>query len=152
MHKILLAALFTLATSACLFSEGAKEEWTTNFEAAKKTAAEKKAPILVDFSGSDWCGWCIKLDKEVFSQKEFKDFAKDNLVLFLADFPRRSSQDEKIKKQNEELMKKYGARGFPTVLLMDAEGLVFARTGYKAGGAASYVKHLKKLIEGWQKK
>jgi len=148
MQKILLATLLCMAVSANLYGN---DGWLTDFEAAKKTAAEKKLPILADFSGSDWCGWCIKLDNEVFSKKEFKDFAKDNLVLFVADFPRASKQDEKTKKQNDELMKKHEVAGFPTVLLMDAEGKVFARTGYERGGVSAYVEHLKKLISGRKK-
>lgn len=149
MQKILLAILLCLAVSINLYSD---DGWLTDFEAAKKTAEEKKLPILADFSGSDWCGWCIKLDSEVFSKKEFKEFAKNNLVLFVADFPRALKQDEKTKKQNAELMKKHEVAGFPTVLLMDAEGKVFARTGYERGGAAAYVEHLKKLISAWKKK
>ena len=148
MQKILLATLLSLALSAKLYSAEANEGWLTDFEAA----AEKKMPILADFSGSDWCGWCIKLKKEVFSQKEFKDFAKENLVLFMADFPRKSKQDEKTMKQNKELMTKYAVRGLPTVLLVDAEGKVLARTGYKPGGAVSYIEHLKKMTADSGKK
>lgn len=123
------------------------ETWLTDFAQAQKTAAEKKLPILVDFSGSDWCGWCIKLDKEVFSQDDFKNYAKDNVVLFLADFPRKTKQADKLKKQNEELAAKYQVEGFPTVLLLDATGKVLARTGYQPGGAAAYVQHLKQLLK-----
>lgn len=120
--------------------------WLTDFEAAKKTAAEKKRPILIDFSGSDWCGWCIKLDKEVFSKKDFKQYAENNLVLFLADFPRRKKQSSAVKKQNQELVQRYGIRGYPTILLLDASGNVLAKTGYQRGGAKAYVKHLQKLL------
>jgi len=151
MQKILLATLLSLVISANLYSEASTGAWLADFEAAKKASAEKKLPILADFSGSDWCGWCIKLDKEVFSQNEFKEFAKGNLVLFMADFPREKKLEEKIRKQNDALMKKYNVEGFPTVLLLDAEGKVLARTGYKPGGAAAYVEHLKKLISGRKK-
>lgn len=151
MQKIFLVAGLILTVGLNVFGQKTEDLWLTDFETAKKTAADKKLPILADFSGSDWCGWCIKLDKEVFSQKEFKEFAKENLVLFLADFPRKKKQDEIIKKQNADLSKKYAIEGFPTVLLMDAEGKVFARTGYERGGAAAYVQHLKKLIAGWKK-
>ncbi|MDD5482326.1 MAG: thioredoxin family protein [Kiritimatiellae bacterium] len=143
MQKILLSIVLAAAFSANL--RGA-DNWLTDFEAAKKTAAERQLPILADFSGSDWCGWCIRLDKEVFSRKEFQEFAKDRLVLFLADFPRNKPQDDAIKKQNAALSKQYGVRGFPTVLLLDAKGKVLARTGYIPGGPGAYVEHLKKLI------
>ena len=120
--------------------------WLEDFEAAKKEATAKKLPILVNFSGSDWCGWCIKLDNEVFSKKEFKEYAATSLVLFLADFPQSKKQVEEIKKQNSKLAADYGVRGFPTILLLDADGKVLARTGYEKGGAVKYVKHLKGLL------
>lgn len=146
MKKIIIAmmAATTILAGARAAEQGGR--WMTDFEAAKQAAAEKKLPIVADFSGSDWCGWCIRLDKEVFSRKEFKDFAKDNAILFLADFPRKKQQNEKTKKQNSDLAIKYKIRGYPTVLLLDAEGKVLAQTGYQEGGAAAYVEHLKKLI------
>jgi protein disulfide-isomerase len=143
MKKIFtLVAVLGLAVSA-LGAEG----WLTDFEEAKKQAAEKDLPILADFSGSDWCGWCIKLDEEVFSEKKFQSYAEDNLVLFLADFPRKTEQAEELKTQNKALGVKYEVRGYPTVLLLDAEGTVLERTGYKPGGAKEYVKHIKELLK-----
>lgn len=121
--------------------------WLIDFEEAKKQAAEKNLPILADFSGSDWCGWCIKLDKEVFSKDEFKAYAKENLILFLADFPSRKKLPADVKAQNDKLAKEYGIRGYPTVLLLDAKGKVLERTGYQKGGAAAYVEHIKGLLK-----
>jgi len=129
------------------FSALAGEEWLTDFNKAKKEAAEKKLPILADFSGSDWCGWCIKLDKEVFSQKEFKAFAKEKLILFLADFPREKELKAEVRAQNEQLRQAYGVEGFPTVLLLDAGGKGIARTGYRRGGVVGYVEYLDKLLK-----
>ena len=129
-----------------LFASG--KGWLTDFEAAKKEAAKKNLPILVDFSGSDWCGWCIKLDKEVFSKKAFKDYAKDNYVLLMLDFPRKTKISAKLKKQNHELAKKYQVRGFPTVLILDKDGKVLNRGGYMPGGAEAYIKYLKKIKDG----
>ncbi len=144
MKKLLIAvvSLFWFASFAL-----AGEGWLTDFEAAKKLAAEKGLPILADFSGSDWCGWCVRLDKEVFSQPEFKAYANDNLVLFLADFPNRTPQSDELKAQNEMLYRQYGIRGFPTVLLLNADGSVINKTGYQAGGAAAYVEHIKELLK-----
>ena len=84
---MILAATVALAGSAF-----AAKGWQTDFEKAKQLAVKQGRPILVDFSGSDWCHWCIKLDKEVLSQKPFQEYAKQNLVLFLADFPRQAEQ------------------------------------------------------------
>jgi len=90
----------------------AEDVWLTDFQKAKQTAVATKRPILADFSGSDWCGWCIKLDKEVLSQKAFMDYAKTNLVLFIADYPRAKEQSAEIKKQNAELATKYAIEGY----------------------------------------
>ena len=103
----------TLSTVLALFCIGlatasAGEGWLTDFDAAKKLAAEKKLPIVMDFSGSDWCIWCMRLDEEVFSKEAFKTYAKDNLVLFLADFPRDKKLPDEVKAQNRELARKYG--------------------------------------------
>jgi protein disulfide-isomerase len=125
----------------------AAEGWLTDFEQAKAEASSRKVPILADFSGSDWCSWCIRLDREVFSQDAFKDYAKDNVVLFLADFPNSKPQPEKMKAQNRALAEKYGIEGFPTVLLLDADGKVLGRTGYQSGGAKAYIEHINGLIK-----
>ncbi len=149
MKKIaLVMSLLVVSNIVAVASDG----WLTNFEEAKKVAAEKNLPIIADFSGSDWCGWCIKLDNEVFSKEEFKKYAKDNLVLFMADFPRASKQSAEIKKQNETLAKQYGVRGFPTVLVLDSTGKQIAKTGYQAGGAKKYIEHIKGLIPAKKEK
>ncbi len=133
----------------CAEKKAEEPTWLTDFKAATAIAKEKKLPILVDFSGSDWCGWCIKLEKEVFSKKEFKEYAAKNLVLVLADFPQAKKQTDEVKKQNQALQAKYKneIEGYPTVLLLDADGKVIAKTGYQPGGPEKYVKHLKKLLK-----
>ena len=142
-----LSALLALLLLGLISCANAGGDWLTDFEKAKEEAAARNVPILADFSGSDWCGWCIRLDNEVFSKSEFKAYAKENVVLFLADFPNSKPQSAEIKAQNEALSKRYGIRGFPTVLLLDADGNVLERTGYKAGGASAYVEHLKSLLK-----
>jgi len=124
------------------------ETWLTDFAKAKKSAEEKQLPIMAVFSGSDWCSWCVEFDKAVLSKEEFKNFAKDSLVLFLADFPNKKKLPEETKRQNEQLAEKYGVESFPTVLLINKDGKVLAKTGYLPGGAKKYVEHLKSLIKG----
>jgi protein disulfide-isomerase len=92
------------------------------------------------------CGWCIKLDKEVFSQKAFKDYAASELILVEVDFPQGKEQSGALKAQNEALAKKYGIRGFPTIVLLSPEGELIGNTGYRPGGAEAYVAHLKKAL------
>lgn len=125
----------------------AGSDWGTDFEAAKKAAAESKRIILVDFTGSDWCPWCKKLDSEVFKSEAFKTFSSENLVLLVADFPNEKQIPKETAEQNKKLAEKYGVEGFPTVLLLGADGKELARTGYRKGGAESYIEHLKALIE-----
>jgi thioredoxin-related protein len=139
-----LTVLAAVAISAGAF---AAEGWMTDFEKAKAKAKADNKHILIDFSGSDWCGWCIKLDKEVFSKKAFKDYAKDNLVLMLADFPRdKSKLSAEVQKQNDELAKQFSVRGFPTVFILSPDGETVAKTGYQDGGPEAYVEHIKNLI------
>lgn len=138
-----------MVVAALMFCVGAfaSEGWLTDFEKAKQQAKEQNKHILIDFSGSDWCGWCIRLDKEVFKQKEFQEYAKDNLILMLADSPRDTSgQSAEVQKQNKKLKKQFGIRGFPTVFILDPSGKVVAKTGYREGGPKAYVKHIKQLI------
>jgi protein disulfide-isomerase len=141
----------TLKTAKSVPNFVEKSMWSTDFEAAKKQAAEKKLTILVDFTGSDWCPWCVRLEKEVFSQDAFKNYAKDNLVLVKADFPRKVQLPDAEKKQNDALVQKYSIEGFPTILLLNAEGKVLGQTGYQEGGAAAYVQHLKDLLAAAKK-
>lgn len=137
---VLLIALIISTTAM------ASEGWLTDFATAQKEATARQVPILVDFSGSDWCGWCIRLDQEVFSKPAFKEYADKNLVLLLLDFPRKSKLSPGMQAQNQELSQKYGVRGFPTVLLLNADGRVLGRTGYQRGGAEAYVKHIQELL------
>jgi len=117
--------------------------WHTNIEKAIEIAQNKNKPILLQFTGSDWCGYCIKLNKEVLLTKEFADWAKNNIVLVVLDFPRNIPQTDEVKTYNRSLMTKYGVRGFPTILLMDEMGNVVKQTGYQPGGASTYIAHIK---------
>ena len=139
--KKLAMFFFALCIGLSVLASG--KEWMTDMDAAMKLSAKTGKPILADFSGSDWCGWCIKLDKEVFSKKVFKDFAKKNLILVLLDFPSRKPMTAKLKKQNAALAAKYGVRGYPTVLLLDSKGKVIVQTGYRRGGPRKYIEFLK---------
>ena len=126
-------ASLALALTTSLATAGG-DGWMTDFEAAKKKATAEKKDLLVDFTGSDWCGWCIKLSDEVFKHDAFKKGVADKYVLVELDFPKdKSKQSEATQKQNAELQKKYKIRGFPSILLMDGEGRPFAQTGYQAG-------------------
>lgn len=144
MKKTILASLALAFTAS--FATAGGDNWMTDFEAAKKKAAAENKDLLVDFTGSDWCGWCIKLNKEVFQHDPFKTGVADKFVLVELDFPRdKSKLSQEIQDQNAALQAKYGVRGFPTILLLDGKGRPFAKTGYQAGGPEKYVAHLDEL-------
>jgi len=118
--------------------------WISNFESAKAKAASEGKDILIDFTGSDWCGWCIKLKKEVFSTPEFESAAPALFILMEADFPRdKSKLTPDVIAQNQRLQENFGVRGFPTIILMDPQGRPYARAGYQEGGPAKYLETLK---------
>ena len=128
--------LFAIAAVVCAGVASATSTptgWTDDFEAAKKQAAAENKLLLVDFSGSDWCGWCKKLDKEVFAKPEFLKGVKKDFVLVMIDSPRdKSLLSEKAAKQNPELQRQYKISGYPTVLILDAEGEVLERATARA--------------------
>jgi len=146
----LLAAL-VLAGGAmmpmALAAQAAAESvaWTEDAAAAMAAAAKEKKDLLIDFTGSDWCGWCTRLDDEVFSKKPFTAEAPKHFVFLKLDFPRKRELSEALKKQNAEWRDKYGISGFPTIVLADATGKPYAQTGYQPGGPEKYLEHLAEL-------
>ncbi|MBN2200950.1 thioredoxin family protein [bacterium] len=120
--------------------------WIQNYDQALAEAKKTGKTLLIDFTGSDWCPWCVKLNEEVFSQKAFKDFADANLVLMIADFPRSKKLPESLQLQNQTLAERFGVQGLPTILLLRGDGTKIGQTGYQPGGAEAYVRHLKELI------
>jgi protein disulfide-isomerase len=122
---------------------GGSGGWLTDYDAAMKLAKAEKKKVLLNFTGSDWCGWCIRLDREVFSQKEFLDYAADNYVLVKLDFPQRSKLPAKLQKQNESLAQKFGIRGFPTIVVLNDNGKVHKQGGYVEGGPKAFIRSLR---------
>ena len=126
----------------------AESNWLTDYKKAQQEAKANNKLLLLDFTGSDWCGWCIKLNKEVFSKPEFRDYANKNLVLMEIDFPRGKSQSSDIKKQNEELAQQYQIEGFPTIVVLDGDGKKVGLLGYMPGGPTAFIAELEKLHRG----
>jgi len=143
---ILGLAVFTLCLPQ-LLAQDSKSPWVDDYDEALTLAELTGKGMLVNFSGSDWCTWCKKLDKEVFSQEEFLEAIKDKFILVVLDFPNKLENKKKVKnpKRNKELQSQFGVTGFPTVLLMDKTGKPYAKTGYSRGGPAPYIKHMNKL-------
>ncbi|MCB5261741.1 MAG: thioredoxin family protein [Candidatus Cloacimonetes bacterium] len=135
---------YEMAADAIEYELGA---WSENWDLAMNAAKELKRPVLVNFTGSDWCMWCIRLVNEVFSKDEFHEYAKENLILLKLDFPSKITQSAELKKQNETLQNQFGIQGFPTILLLDSSGKEIGRTGYQQGGVQSYIKHLQSILK-----
>lgn len=129
----------------------AAELWQTDMAAAQAQAQKENKLMLLDFTGSDWCGWCKKLKAEVFDQELFQSQAPADFVLVELDFPQKTELPEELTRQNQALSKKFGISGFPSIVLTDARGLEFARTGYQAGGPEPYLKMLAGLVENYNK-
>ena len=133
-------ALLFLAGIEAASAAGEDAGWKTNYEEALKDAKAANKPILLNFTGSDWCVWCVRLDKDIFSKPKFAAFAKEKLVLLEADFPENKEQSADLRKQNEDLQAKYGVDGFPTLVLLDPQGKEIARqVGYLAGGPEAMI-------------
>ncbi len=139
MHKLL--RIITGCAAALLITAAAHAaDWTEDYSAALAKAKKEHKLLLLDFTGSDWCSWCKRIDAEVFSTQKFKDFADQQLVLVTLDFPRSHAQDEGVKAQNKGLSDKYGVEGFPTLVVIDpGEKLVFKQEGYKPGGPEAFI-------------
>ena len=147
-----MKTLMTIAFAAFSLAAGAKTStpagWTDDYDAALKRAAAEKKLVLADFSGSDWCGWCMKLDKEVFDTDEFRKGATNSYVLLMVDSPQdQDLLNEKAKKQNPKLVEKYEVRGFPTVLVLDEKGEVVFQGGYEKGGPKKYLQMLERGVK-----
>lgn len=154
---IIIALLFCfIGTQAQSKTEKGKElTWETDVYKAIKTSNKEKKPMLLFFTGSDWCGWCIRLQKEVLLTPEFATWAKKNVVLVELDFPRRTPQSEEIKAQNNTLQQIFGIQGFPTIYFATAKinekkepsftGL--GSTGYVAGGPAAWLAGADEILK-----
>jgi thioredoxin-related protein len=125
--------LLTICMAGTTFAREAT--WLTGFNEASDQAARENKLLLLDFTGSDWCGWCQKLDAETFSRPEFRDYAGKNLVLVRVDFPMHKSQSDELKEANRALKDQYAVRGYPTVLVVKPSGTVmWEQRGYAPGG------------------
>jgi thioredoxin-related protein len=154
-----LCHLLPAGLAALLISLGAfagvgradEGEWKTDFEAAKAQAKAEDKLMLVDFTGSDWCGFCIKLHDEVFNKDGFKNDAAKKFVLVELDFPHEKKLPDELKAQNDKLGKEYKVNGYPTVCMMDAEGQVVAKfVGFGPGTGDKYLARLADVPNVWQ--
>lgn len=141
MKHLLASVLLLIAPSAF----AAEAEWLTDVHAALDKAAAEHKFVLLDFTGSDWCGWCKKLKAEVFDQQEFIDFAKQNLVLVEVDFPHQKQLSAEQQEANNALARKYNIRGYPTIIIIDSMSQQVGQAGYMPGGPKKFIEHLEQI-------
>jgi protein disulfide-isomerase len=142
MKKIIFSLLM------CWFAgnmAAAEAQWLTSLPAAQAQAKKENKLVFMDFTGSDWCGWCKKLDAEVFAKPEFAAYAKKNLVLVQLDFPQQKEQSAELKAANKALGEKYNISGYPTLIVIKPDGaILWQQVGYMEGGPAAFIAELNK--------
>jgi thioredoxin-related protein len=129
-------------------STNAKPGWITSYEQGQQEAKASHKLMLLDFTGSDWCGWCKLLEREVFSKPEFKEYASKNLVLVEVDFPKMKPMPDAIRAQNVRLAQRYQVQGFPTIIVLNDDGQKVGEFGYMQGGPDAFIAVLEKLRKG----
>ena len=132
-----LALALLLAATASLH---ASDIWSTDYDAALAQAAAEKKPILLEFTGSDWCPPCKMMTAQIFDTHEFTEFAKANLVAVKLDYPQAKPQSDELKAQNQKLAEQFAIQGYPTVVLLSSEGKEIARNiGLMRGGPKTLI-------------
>ena len=145
MKKILIAML---AATVFWQVNAAESTWLTDLPKAQAQAKSENKIVLIDFTGSDWCPWCIKFDKEVLDTPQFQEYAAKNAVQVKLDFPHKLVQSDDLKKANAALKTQYDVHGFPTLLVLDKDGKEIGRqVGYSEGGPQAFIAKL----EGFKK-
>jgi len=144
--------LGTLLAATLLWSVNAAETvWQTDLPKAEAQAKTENKIVLLDFTGSDWCGWCIKFRKEVLDTPEFQAYATKNVVLVEVDFPNKKAITDDLKKANAALKTKYDVSGFPTLIVLDSNGKEIGRqVGYAEGGPSAFTAKLEGYKAGKQ--
>jgi thioredoxin-related protein len=153
MRSTLLTLTFAALAAAPLAAAPGGDNWYADFDEALAAAKEQQKDLLVDFTGSDWCGWCKRLDAEVFSHDAFLEGVADEFILVALDFPNAPEIKAKVPnpERNAELRDLWGIRGYPTILLVDTDSNPFAQTGYRQGGPEAYLTHLGEIAESGRK-
>ena len=139
-------AIGLLAAVALMQAGAAEPEWLTDLPQAQAKAKGENKMVLLDFTGSDWCPPCKALHKNVLTSPEFAEYANRNLVLVEVAFPRNKTHSDALRQANKALAKKFGIKGYPTVVVLDGSGKVLSsKTGYGGEAPASFIAKLKAL-------
>lgn len=148
-----MGKLFLLCATTVSFSLWGSGEshltWKSTYQEAREESKSTSKPIVLFFTGSDWCGWCHKLEKEVLNTPEFAELVGKDFIFVTVDFPLYKPSDPKIAEVNKQLQKKFDVKGFPTLVLVDKDEGRIGVTGYRPGGAKAYAEHLMKMVSDY---
>jgi thioredoxin-related protein len=148
LPKIIAAAISLFAATPAVMAQG----WTTHYEEALAQAQTEDKAVLLDFTGSDWCPWCIKMKQETLDTGRFREYAKDNLELVEVDFPQNKPQSDHQKAENQRLAKKFKVDGYPTFVIVNKEGKVLGRQdGYLEGGPRAFIAKIQSVYHAPQR-
>lgn len=150
---IMLLTAFSQTEASPSYQGGVN--WQTNYEKALEQAKSSSKNVILFFTGSDWCGWCTRLEEEVLNTSEFAQLAGQQFIFVKLDFPLNTPIDPTVAAQNKELRKRFDVRSFPTIFVLDENGKQIGSTGYRQGGAKEYYNHLMKMVtdyRGYQKR
>jgi thioredoxin-related protein len=140
MKKIMVTLLACCAAASL---HAADLNWLTDLSKAKAQAKDENKLVLMDFTGSDWCSWCKKMDADTFSKPEFAEYAQKNLVLVQLDYPQSKPQSDDLKAANAALAKKFNIEGYPTLIALKPDGtVVWTQVGYLEGGPQALIDQL----------
>jgi len=145
--KKLLLAIFGICCCASLFAATGvttPDGWTDDFAAAREESKKTGRPILILFTGSDWCPYCVKLKQHALDKKDFKSYADKRLILVYADFPNHVKLPDDLKERNMKLAKQYGVRGFPTTIIIGPDG---GELGRLSGYSHEYLKRVRRFLK-----
>lgn len=128
-------------------TSAAEKGWLTDHARALQKAKNENKSLLINFTGSDWCPYCILLEKEVFATPRFQAYAEKNLVLLQVDFPRTMPLPEDVQKKHDDLALKYEVEGYPTVIVLSPKGKRLGMLGYMEGGPKVWIAELEKVTK-----
>lgn len=150
-----LFTLFLLIFTLTIYSQTSTPNWYTDISIASETAVAENKPMLILFTGSDWCSWCIRLQREVFSRESFTTWSKQNVILVEIDFPKYKEQPDNIVQQNKLLQEQFGIQGYPTVWFVTVNKIddtivttLLGQSGYIPGGPQSWIDNANSIING----
>ena len=152
MRNIVIILLIVISQK--ITAQSIDLNWYNDLNKAVPISVKEKKPIMLFFTGSDWCGWCMRLKKEVFNHEEFKIWTEENIILVELDFPRRKKIDPKILNQNRELARIFGVSSYPTCWLVKPQilennkvnFLKLGKLGYVAGGTQKWISVAEKFL------